>query len=86
MPIPNSEFRRINIDILGNADALVHAHTLPRYEWEPTGLLQRPVWLYDTVRWRDPATALAAHHNTLRASIGRHLRSLADTDDIRITG
>lgn len=28
-------FRRVNIDVLGNADAFVHAHIWPRYEWEP---------------------------------------------------
>lgn len=38
--------RRVNIDILGNADAFVHAHIWPRYEWEPPKLIWRPVWLY----------------------------------------
>jgi diadenosine tetraphosphate (Ap4A) HIT family hydrolase len=36
-------FRRVNIDILGNADAFVHAHIWPRYEWKPPELVTRPV-------------------------------------------
>lgn len=41
----NPAFRRVNIDILGNADEFVHAHIWPRYEWEPPELVTRPVWL-----------------------------------------
>lgn len=40
----DSRFRRVNIDILGNADAFVHAHIWPRYEWEPPELVRRRVW------------------------------------------
>ena len=82
----DSSFRRINIDILGNADAFVHAHIWPRYEWEPPELIRRPVWLYDPANWSDPSTALSDKHTTLRNSITSHLRALADTDSIRITG
>ena len=78
-------FRRVNIDILGNADAFVHAHVWPRYEWEPSELVERPVWLYDAGAWRDPATALGDLHDALRASITDHLRSLAATDSVRVT-
>jgi len=28
-------FRRVNLEILGNTDAFLHAHVWPRYEWEP---------------------------------------------------
>lgn len=78
-------FRRVNIDILGNADAFVHAHIWPRYEWEPPELVWRPVWLYDLTSWKNPATALSDQHNDLRAAIASNLRSLADADTIRIT-
>ena len=37
---------RINYEILGNTDAYLHAHIIPRYEWEPDGLRKQPVWLY----------------------------------------
>lgn len=72
--------RRVNIDVLGNADAFVHAHIWPRYEREPRELVWRPVWLYDLGKWKDPDTALGDQHDHLRASIGRHLRSLVDGD------
>ncbi|MEY2849406.1 MAG: hypothetical protein RI885_2073 [Actinomycetota bacterium] len=78
-------FRRVNIDILGNADAFVHAHIWPRYGWEPPNLVSRPAWLYDLERWNDPATKLSERHDLLRASITRHLCDLVDTDRIRIT-
>ncbi len=77
-------FRRTNIDVLGNHDAFVHAHIWPRYEWEAPELVRRPVWLYDPANWRDPATALDARHDALRASIARHLRALAAADAVRI--
>lgn len=79
-------FRRVNIDILGNADAFVHAHIWPRYEWEPSDLVWRPVWLYDLANWSDPATGLGKQHDDLRGRITRHLHSLAREDTIRITG
>lgn len=49
-------FRQVNIEILGNADAFLHTHTWPRYDWEPPELVWRPVWLYPLESWRDPAT------------------------------
>ncbi|HEU5034495.1 MAG TPA: diadenosine tetraphosphate hydrolase, partial [Mycobacteriales bacterium] len=51
-------FRRVNVEILGNADPYLHAHIWPRYQWEPPELVTRPVWLYPPDRWSDPATAL----------------------------
>lgn len=79
-------FRRTNIDILGNADAFVHAHVWPRYEWEPSDLIWRPVWLYDLTNWENPSTALSEQHDALRASIASHLHSLTVADNIRIIG
>ena len=37
---------RINYEILGNTDAYLHAHIIPRYDWEEDSLLKMPVWLY----------------------------------------
>ncbi len=73
-------FRRINIDILGNTDAFVHAHVWPRYEWEPAELLRKPVWLYDAANWSDPVTALRPRHDELRAGIARDLKRLSKAD------
>lgn len=69
----DSAFRRVNLEILGNADAFLHAHVWPRYEWEPPELVQRPVWLYPLDRWADPSTALGPQHDELRRSIAAHL-------------
>jgi diadenosine tetraphosphate (Ap4A) HIT family hydrolase len=66
-------FRRVNLEILGNADAFLHAHVWPRYDWEPPEFVQRPVWLYPTARWRDEATSLGHEHDALRAAITDHL-------------
>ena len=78
-------FRRVNIDILGNADPFVHAHIWPRYEWEASELVWRPVWLYDLSNWRNPATALGEQHSPLRTRITKELRSLAHADVVRAT-
>lgn len=71
-------FRRINIDILENTDAFVHAHMWPRHEWESPELLRKPVWLYDGTNWSDPATALGPQHDELRAGIERELVTISD--------
>lgn len=38
---------RINYEILGNSEAALHAHVLPRYESEPEAMRRRPAWFYD---------------------------------------
>ena len=47
-------YRRVNLEILGNHDAFLHAHVWPRYEWEGPDLVRRPVWLHPLERWQDP--------------------------------
>jgi diadenosine tetraphosphate (Ap4A) HIT family hydrolase len=37
---------RINYEILGNTDAYLHAHIIPRYPWEDDAFRTQPVWLY----------------------------------------
>jgi diadenosine tetraphosphate (Ap4A) HIT family hydrolase len=69
------DFRRVNVEILGNADDFLHTHVWPRYSWEPADLVWRPVWLYPLDSWRDPATALGPQHDSLRAAITAHLTS-----------
>ena len=68
-------FRRVNLEILGNADPFLHAHVWPRYEWEPPELVHVPVWLYPTDRWSDPRTALGPQHDELRHAIVARLAS-----------
>ena len=69
-------FRRINIDVLGNKDAFVHAHVWARYEWEPPEQVARPVWLYPPDQWRDPTTVLSSQHDCLRDRIQAELDAL----------
>ena len=69
-------FRRMNIEILGNTDAFLHAHIWPRYDWEPPALLEKPVWLYSPDHWSDPGHALGDAHDDLRADITRELQAL----------
>jgi diadenosine tetraphosphate (Ap4A) HIT family hydrolase len=69
-------FCRVNLEILGNTDPVLHAHVWPRYDWEPASRIGSPVWLYEPERRADPATALGAQHDTLRAAITGHLERL----------
>jgi len=38
---------RINYEILGNSEAALHVHIIPRYHDEPENLRRGPVWFYD---------------------------------------
>jgi diadenosine tetraphosphate (Ap4A) HIT family hydrolase len=63
------DFVRVNIEILGNADPFLHAHVWPRYAWETSDMLTRPVWLYPETRWKDPTRQLGPEHNQIRSAI-----------------
>lgn len=68
-------YRRLNVEILGNADAFLHCHIWPRYVWEPVEIRKRPVWDYDPSRWRDEATALGPAHDQLRQALTDEVRA-----------
>ncbi|WP_097217301.1 MULTISPECIES: diadenosine tetraphosphate hydrolase [unclassified Streptomyces] len=70
-------FRRVNLEILGNADGFLHAHVWPRYDWEPEELVRLPVWLYPRQRWSEERDALGPRHDRLREVIGEELDRLA---------
>ncbi|WP_328430710.1 HIT family protein [Streptomyces sp. NBC_00443] len=70
------DFRRINLEILGNTDPFLHAHVWPRYEWEPTELVGKPVWLYPADRWSDERFRLAPQHDVVRDAISSELDRL----------
>ncbi|HLO18690.1 MAG TPA: hypothetical protein VK206_27915 [Anaerolineales bacterium] len=38
---------RINYEILGNSEPVLHTHIIPRYVDEPEEFRSRPVWFYD---------------------------------------
>lgn len=70
-------FRRVNLEILGNTDPFLHAHVWPRFAWEPSDLVGRPVWLYPREWWSDERYALGPRHDVLREAIGEELDQLA---------
>ncbi|MFJ7585837.1 HIT family protein [Streptomyces sp. NPDC097617] len=69
-------FRRVNLEILGNTDGFLHAHVWPRFAWEPSDLVHRPVWLYPRTSWSDEKHALGPQHDRLREAIGSELDQL----------
>ncbi|GGU02011.1 HIT family protein [Streptomyces lateritius] len=69
----DAAFRRVNLEILGNTDGFLHAHVWPRFEWEPTNLVSKPVWLYPRDRWTDKQFTLGPQHDPLRKAIGHEL-------------
>ncbi|MFF5519420.1 diadenosine tetraphosphate hydrolase [Streptomyces coeruleorubidus] len=71
-----SGFRRVNLEILGNADGFLHAHVWPRYDWEPEDLVRVPVWLYPREMWGEERYALGVRHAPMREAIGEELDRL----------
>lgn len=65
----DAEFRRVNIEILGNTDPFLHTHIWPRYGWEPIEIVGRPVWLYPQSNWNNESTTLGPQHDQLRSAI-----------------
>ena len=70
-------FRRLNLEILGNTDAFLHAHVWPRYEWEGA-VAAKPVWLYPSTHWSEPPqqAVLGPEHDDLRAELVSELDRL----------
>lgn len=68
-PRRDPAFRRINLEILGNTDAFLHAHVMPRYEWEPEDIVARPHWLHHFQGRVLPEHSLGPQHHELRADL-----------------
>jgi diadenosine tetraphosphate (Ap4A) HIT family hydrolase len=65
---------RINYEILGNQEPALHAHLIPRYEWEDEKVRTRPVWFYDWLRAPEFSREdTAALRQTLEAAIQRRI-------------
>jgi diadenosine tetraphosphate (Ap4A) HIT family hydrolase len=59
--------RRVNYAIYGNTAPVLHAHVVPRYDWEPADRITQPIWTYPTAQWRDmPLDYDPAPHAPLR--------------------
>jgi diadenosine tetraphosphate (Ap4A) HIT family hydrolase len=57
---------RINYEILGNVEAALHAHIIPRHTSEVPELRKQPVWLHD---WTAAVAVGGVAHDELRARI-----------------
>lgn len=72
------EYRRLNIELLGNRDAFLHTHIFPRYGWEPNGLVAAPIWKYPENTWTDANNQLGPQHDELRAELKAEITRLRD--------
>jgi diadenosine tetraphosphate (Ap4A) HIT family hydrolase len=67
--------RRVNYAIYGNTAPVLHAHVVPRYDWEHADRIAQPVWTYPVEQWRDmPLDYDPAQHAALRDRIGAALK------------
>jgi len=57
---------RINYEILGNVEAALHAHIIPRHTNEAPDQRKQPVWLHD---WSAAVVVGGVAHDELRARI-----------------
>jgi diadenosine tetraphosphate (Ap4A) HIT family hydrolase len=71
--------RRINYEVLGNAEPVLHGHVHPRYDWEPPERITGPVWRYPKELRNDPRHAYSEErHGELRAAITAELDALLE--------
>ena len=69
--------RRINYEVLGNAEPVLHGHVHPRYDWEPPERITGPVWRYPKdVRNAAEHAYSDDRHGALRAEITAALERL----------
>lgn len=68
---------RINYEILGNTDAYLHAHIIPRYDWEADDLRKVPVWLYPHEYRTSPEFEFSeTKHSELKIRLSEKLKDL----------
>jgi len=71
--------RRINYEVLGNAEPILHGHVHPRYDWEPPDKITGPVWRYPKDVRNDPRFAYSDEkHGELRGVITAELHALIE--------
>jgi diadenosine tetraphosphate (Ap4A) HIT family hydrolase len=71
--------RRINYEVLGNAEPILHGHVHPRYDWEPPERITGPVWRYPKELRNAPEYAYSDEkHGELRAAITAELHALLE--------
>lgn len=69
--------RRVNYAILGNKDPFLHAHIIPRYDWEEPDLQPQPIWRYPDEVWSDERYLFSVDKQaTLRDDLRQELTQL----------
>lgn len=69
--------RRLNYAMLGNQEPALHAHVIPRYEWEQAELRSKPIWSYPPEEWGAAEHTFDPHkHRDLIERIGSALRAM----------
>ncbi len=69
--------RRVNYEIAGNSDPFVHAHIIPRYEWEPADYRVVPAVVYPAAIRAAPEHRYSPElHGDLRARLTEALREI----------
>jgi diadenosine tetraphosphate (Ap4A) HIT family hydrolase len=69
--------RRMNYSVYGNELAILHAHVVPRYTWEPTEFSSGPVWNYPREQRLSPSHVYDdGRDGELRAAITGELQQL----------
>lgn len=68
-----TDAKRINYEILGNVEPVLHAHIIPRYSDEEEPLVRQPVWLHD---WEKAPKFDTMEHGQLRLQIAEKLKTL----------
>jgi diadenosine tetraphosphate (Ap4A) HIT family hydrolase len=75
----NKGVRRINYEVLGNAEPVLHGHVHPRYDWEPPDKITGPVWRYPKELRNDPEYSYSdAKHGKMRAEVTTELHKLIE--------
>ncbi len=77
--------QRVNYEIFGNTDPFLHAHVLPRYEWERAEYLRVPVSHYPRDVRLDPQHQFsAATHGPLQAQLASALREIMERAGVEV--
>lgn len=73
------DLRRINYEVLGNAEPILHGHVHPRYDWEPPDKITGPVWRYPKDVRNDPQFAYSDEtYGELRGVITAEVHALIE--------
>jgi diadenosine tetraphosphate (Ap4A) HIT family hydrolase len=62
---------------LGNKDPFLHAHIIPRYDWESAEFKPLSTWRYPDETWSDPQHLFSREkHGALRDAIKQYITNI----------